>query len=66
MSDTKWETIEIQIDEELKQQVEKLIAPMGLTMERLIQMFFEWLVNPDTTEEAVAWLLKAKKENEAQ
>jgi len=66
MSDTKWETIEIQIDEELKQQVEKLIAPMGLTMERLIQMFFEWLVNPDTTEEAVAWLLKAKEEIEAQ
>lgn len=66
MSDKKWETIEIQIDEELKQQVEKLIAPMGLTMERLIQMFFEWLVNPDTTEEAIAWLLKAKEENEAQ
>ena len=66
MSDKKWETIEIQIHEELKQQVETLIAPMGLTMERLIQMFFEWLVNPDTTEEAVAWLLKAKEENEAQ
>lgn len=61
MSDAKWETIEIQIDEELKQQVEKLIAPVGLTMERLLQMFFEWLVNPNTTEKAAAWLLKAKR-----
>jgi len=62
MDEKNWETIEIQIDEELQRQVEEIIAPMGLTMERLLRMFFEWLVHPDTTKEAVAWLLKAKAE----
>lgn len=66
MSEKKWDIIEVEIDKELKRQVEEIIHPMGLTLERLLQMFFEWLVNPDTTEEAVAWLLKAKAEDEAQ
>lgn len=31
------ETIEIEVDAELLRQVEKLIQPMGINMERLIQ-----------------------------
>lgn len=66
MDEENWEVIEIQIDEELRRKVEELITPMGLTMERLLQLFFEWLVHPDTTEEAIAWLLKAKVEIQEQ
>ena len=51
------EIIEIEVDAE---QVNRIIEPMGLTSERLIQLFFEWLVNPDTKEDAVAWLLNCK------
>ena len=66
MDERNWEVIEIQIDEELKCKVEEIITPMGLTMERLLQLFFEWLVHPDTTKEAVAWLLKARAELQKQ
>ena len=51
------EIIEIEVDAELLEQVNRIIEPMGLTSERLIQLFFEWLVNPDTQDEAIAWLL---------
>lgn len=51
------EIIEIEIDVGLLEQVNRIIEPMGLTPERLIQLFFEWLVNPDTQAEAIAWLL---------
>ena len=51
------EIIEIEVDAELLEQVNRIIEPMGLTSERLIQLFFEWLVNPDTQAEAIAWLL---------
>ena len=51
------EIIEIEVDAELLEQVNRIIEPMGLTPERLIQLFFEWLVNPDTQAEAIAWLL---------
>ena len=51
------EIIKIEVDAELLEQVNRIIEPMGLTSERLIQLFFEWLVNPDTQAEAIAWLL---------
>ena len=66
MDEENCEVVEIQIDEELRRKVEELIIPMGLTMERLLQLFFEWLVHPDTTEEAIAWLIKAKVEIQEQ
>ena len=62
--DKKWITIEVEIDEDLKRQVEELISPMGLTLERLLQMLLDWLVSL-STEEAVSWLLKAKAEDDA-
>jgi len=43
MDEENCEVVEIQIDEELRRKVEELIIPMGLTMERLLQLFFEWL-----------------------
>ena len=58
----EYETVEIEVDELLKAQVEKVIKPLGWTLEQLIVRFLEWLVNPDTQEEAVAWLMNAKKE----
>ena len=62
--DKKWITIDVEIDEDLKRQVEELISPMGLTLERLLQMLLDWLVSL-STEEAVSWLLKAKAEDDA-
>ena len=35
---------------------------LGWTVERLIVRFLEWLVDPETQEEAIAWLMKAKEE----
>lgn len=51
------EIIEIEVDADLLEQVNRIIEPMGFTPEQLIQLFFEWLVNPDTQAEAIAWLL---------
>lgn len=56
------ETIEIEVDAELLRQVEELIQPMGINMEQLIQMFFSWVVNPNTREEAITQLLKWKEQ----
>ena len=56
------ETIEIEVDAELLRQVEELIQPMGINMEQLIQMFFSWVVNPNTQEEAITQLLKWKEQ----
>ena len=64
MDEKKWDVVEIEIDDDTKRQLEELIAPMGLTIERLVQLFFEWLVNPETTEEAVAWLKNAIAEDD--
>lgn len=64
MNDTKLVSVEVEIDEDLKRQVEELIYPMGLTLERLLQMLLEWLVNL-SAEEAVVWLLGAKAEDDA-
>ena len=62
MKDDNLVTIEVEIDAELLRQVKELIEPMGITVEQLLERFFEWLVHPDTTEEATAWLLKWKDE----
>ena len=56
------ETIEIEVDAELLRQVEELIQPMGINMEQLIQMFFSWVVDPNTREEAITQLLKWKEQ----
>ena len=64
MNDKKLVSVEVEIDDDLKCQVEGLISPMGLTLERLLQMLLDWLVSL-STEEAVAWLLKAKAEDDA-
>lgn len=64
MNDTKLVSVEVEIDEDLKRHVEELISPMGLSLERLLQILLGWLVNL-STEEAVAWLLSAKAEDDA-
>lgn len=56
------EIIEIEVDTELLRQVEELIRPMGINMEQLIQMFFAWVVNPNTREDAITQLLKWKEQ----
>ena len=56
------QTIEIEVDAELLRQVEELIQPMGINMEQLIQMFFSWVVDPNTREEAITQLLKWKEQ----
>ena len=47
MDEKRYETVEIQIDAELLEQLKKVIAPMGLTPEMLAVQFFEFCVNPD-------------------
>lgn len=56
------EIIEIEVDAELLRQIEELIQPMGINMEQLIQMFFSWVVDPNTREEAITQLLKWKEQ----
>ena len=56
------EIIEIEVDAELLRQVEELIQPMGTNMEQLSQMFFSWVVDPNTREEAITQLLKWKEQ----
>lgn len=55
--DDGMEIIEIEVDADLLTQLNQIIVPMGLTPERLIQLFFEWCVNPVTQSDAIAWLL---------
>ncbi len=61
-----YETVEVEVDAILLEQLKQVIEPMGLTPEELIVQFFYWCVNPDTQEEAIAWLKKAKAELEAE
>lgn len=61
MSD-RMEIIEIAIDADLLEQLNLIIEPMGLTPERLIQLFFAWCANPETRAEAIAWLLSHRTE----
>ena len=66
MDERRHETVEIQIDAELLEQLEAVIAPMGLTIETLIVKFFEFCVDPSTQEQATSLLLKWKAEQEAE
>ena len=52
----------VTVDEVLLAQIKEIITPLGWTVERLIVRFLEWLVDPETQEEAIAWLMKAKEE----
>lgn len=62
----EYETVEVEVDAILLEQLKQVIEPMGLTPEELIVQFFYWCANPDTQEEAIAWLKKAKAELEAE
>ena len=42
MDEKRYETVEIQIDAELLEQLKKVIAPMGLPPEMLAVQFFEF------------------------
>lgn len=55
------EVIPIEIETELYDQVSELIAPMNISHEELINAFLRWCVDPDTQEEAIAWLRIAQK-----
>ena len=57
----EYETIEVAVDEVLLAQIKEIITPLGWTVERLIVRFLEWLVDPETQEEAIAWLMKARR-----
>ena len=65
MGERRYEIVEIQVDAELLEQLEAVIAPMGLTPEMLAVKFFEFCVNPATQELAISLLLKWKAEQEA-
>ena len=54
------ELLKIEVDADLLEQVRELTARMGTTPEDIARQFLEWCVNPETTEEAKAWLLKHK------
>ena len=66
MDEKQYELVEIQVDAELLEQLEAVIAPMGLTPEMLAVKFFEFCVNPATQELAISLLLKWKAEQEAE
>ena len=43
-----YETIKVEIDEEMYHQAEQILAASHLTMEQAIRMFLQWVVqNPD-------------------
>lgn len=62
MDKDNMEVIEIEVDSDLLEQLKEVITPMGLTPEELVQMFFEWCVDPETRDDAMAWLLAHKDE----
>ncbi len=66
MGERRYEIVEIQVDAELLEQLEAVIAPMGLTPEILIVKFFEFCADPATQELAISLLLKWKAEQEAE
>lgn len=66
MDEKRYELVEIQVDAELLEQLEKIIAPMGLTPEMLIVKFYEFCADPATQELAISLLLKWKAEQEAE
>lgn len=52
-----YETIKVEIDEEVYRQAEQILAANHLTMEQAILMFFQWVVqNPDEArKELMCW-----------
>ena len=66
MDEKQYELVEIQVDAELLEQLEAVIAPMGLTPEMLAVKFFEFCVDPATQKLAISLLLKWKAEQEAE
>ena len=66
MGERRYEIVEIQVGAELLEQLEAVIAPMGLTPEILIVKFFEFCADPATQELAISLLLKWKAEQEAE
>lgn len=62
MDKDNMEVIEIEVDSDLLEQLKEVITPMGLTPEELVQMFFEWCVDPETKDDAMAWILEHKDE----
>lgn len=55
-----YETIKIEIDEEVKRQAEQILETNHLIMEQAIQRFFQWMVqSPD---EARKELMRWKEE----
>ena len=59
MDEKRYELVEIQVDAELLEQLEAVIAPMGLTPEMLIVKFFEFCADPATQKLAISLLLKS-------
>ena len=57
--DQEDERIQLEIEMGLVDQVSALIAPMHISHEELITAFLKWCTDPDTQEEAVAWLRTA-------
>lgn len=56
------ELLKIEVDADLLEQVRELTARMETTPEDIVRQFLEWCVNPETMEEAKAWLLKHKND----
>lgn len=52
------EVLTITIDTELKEQVEQIIQPMGISLEQLIIRFLVWCVRD--SEQAIAYLVTVK------
>lgn len=52
-----YETINVEIDEEVYHQAERILAANHLTMEQAILIFFQWVVqNPDEArKELMRW-----------
>lgn len=52
-----YETINVEIDEEVYHQAEQILAASHLTMEQAIRMFLQWVVqNPDEArKELMRW-----------
>lgn len=56
-------TVTIVVDTELLAQVTELLKPYGLTPEDLVIKFFEYCVDPETTDHAIELLKKWKDES---
>ena len=48
--------IQLEVERELLDQVEELIAPMGISHEQLIHSFLKWCTDPSTKDAAIAYL----------